>query len=614
MPWRQVATAFLFKFDPDLKGSIEKRSPCPGIENLPRLSSSMFGVLMISIAISNATLILGAHTIFRDLSWEIQHDQKIGLIGPNGAGKSSLLKLIIGEHSPEKGGSVVRAKGVTVGYLPQHPEFDAERTALSLALEGNPRVAEIESELQRVEEKLGTREVYNNVKLLERTLDVQHKLLEEYGILGGMNYASRVRELLRGLGLPESDFEKPIRALSGGQKKLIGLARLMLARPSVLLLDEPDNHLDMPGKAYLEKLIDEYPGAVVIISHDRYILDAVATHIAEIEDGKITTFIGNYTEYIVDKEERLARKEELYQVQQREIGRLEMAIKRYAIWGKVYDNEKFAKKAKTMQKRLDKMDKIEKPVIERRKMDFAINGWRGSNQVLELVDVCKSFLRIQTTPDEERARSLVTSKSKPILSNISFLIRHGERIGLIGANGAGKSVLLRLILGRDQPTDGEIKIGPSVKVGYYAQEHDTLDFNQTLIDAVRLEGNMSETNAVSFLIRYLFSYQQATQRIGSLSGGERSRLQLALLVLSGANFLLLDEPTNNLDIASAEVLENALNDFNGTVLVISHDRYFLDRTVNRIFALENGSIAEYPGGYSEYAAKAAVDSSGAKSG
>ncbi len=247
-----------------------------------------------------------------------------------------------------------------------------------------------------------------------------------------------------------------------------------------------------------------------------------------------------------------------------------------------------------MQKRLDKMDKVEKPVLERRKMDLALNGWRGSNQVLEMENVTKTFSHRQ------------------VLHDINFLIRHGERVGLIGANGAGKSVLLRLILGREQPTCGEIKIGPSVKVGYYAQEHETLDFNQSLIDAVRLGGNMSKSNAVSFLIRYLFSYQQATQRIGSLSGGERSRLQLALLVLSGANFLLLDEPTNNLDIASAEVLENALNDFNGTVLVISHDRYFLDRTVKRIFALENTMITEYIGGYSDYAAKAELHADGQK--
>ena len=401
---------------------------------------------------------------------------------------------------------------------------------------------------------------------------------------------------------------------------MIGLARLLLLRPSVLLLDEPDNHLDMPGKAYLEKLIIDYPGAVAIISHDRYILDAVATHIAEIEDGKITTFTGNYTDYIVDKEEHLARQEELYNVQQREIGRLEAAIKRYAIWGKVYDNEDFARKAKSMQKRLDKMDKIEKPVLERRKMGLALNGWRGSNQVLELEGVSKSFLPhpASTTAGFDASEKITRStQSTPlgarnILNNITFLIRHGERVGLIGANGAGKSVLLRLILGREEPTDGEIKIGPSVKVGYYAQEHETLDFEQTVIDAVRLAGNMSEANAVSFLIRYLFTYQQATQKIGSLSGGERSRLQLALLVLSGANFLLLDEPTNNLDIASAEVLENALEEFNGTVLVISHDRYFLDRTVDRIFELKEAAITEYIGGYSDYAAQAGVRLNGGK--
>jgi len=380
------------------------------------------------------------------------------------------------------------------------------------------------------------------------------------------------------------------------------------------LLDESDNHLDMPGKAYLEKLINDYPGAVVIISHDRYILDAIATHIAEIEDGKITTFSGNYTEYIIDKEERLARQEELYQIQQREIGRLEMAVKRYKLWTQF--NDKFASRMHAMEARIERIEKIERPTLERRKMGLALNGWRGSNQVLEMEDVSKSFLphHASASLPLRGLRSAKTKNERTILNNINFLIRHGERVGLIGANGTGKSVLLRLILGREQPTHGEIKIGPSVKVGYYAQEHETLDFNQTLIDAVRLAGNMSESNAVSFLIRYLFTYQQATQRIGSLSGGERSRLQLALLILSGANFLLLDEPTNNLDIPSTEVLENALDDFNGTVLVISHDRYFLDRTVSRIFALENATITEYIGGYSDYAARAGVNANGQKAG
>jgi ATP-binding cassette, subfamily F, member 3 len=537
------------------------------------------GEPMISISLSNLTLILGAKVLFRDLFWEIQHDQKIGLVGPNGAGKSSLFKLITGEYSAEPGGSIARARGVTVGYLPQQPEFDPTALAFQLALDGNPRVAVLEQKLSAIETRLGDPAVYEDEKALTRTLEAHEKTLAEYESLGGASYPDHVRELLCGLGLPETDFTKPIGVLSGGQKKLIGLARLMLVRPDVLLLDEPDNHLDLPGKAYLERLIQEYPGAVVLVSHDRYLLDAVVTNIAEIEDGTLTTFPGNYTEYILDKQERMARAEELYQIQQRSIARMEMALKRYQLWVQVSDT--FASRVRSMQTRLEKVRHLDRPVLERRKMGLELNGWRGSNQVLELLDVRKSYAR-------------------PVLTGIRFLIRHGERVGLIGANGAGKSVLLRLILGMEVPDAGEIKIGPSVKVGYYAQEHENLDLEMTLIDTVRRAGTMSESNAVAFLLRYLFSYKQAGEKVCTLSGGERSRLQLALLVLSGANFLLLDEPTNNLDIASAEVLETALTDFVGTVLVISHDRYFLDRTVDRILALEAGRVREFIGGYSDY--------------
>ena len=539
---------------------------------------------MISISISNATLILGAKALFRKLSWEIQHDQRIGLIGANGAGKSSLLKLIIDEYSPEPGGGVIRARGITVGYLPQQPELEMSQTALEAALDGNPRFAQIFAELELVESRLGLPSVYENTQILERTLAAQEKLLEEYASFGGDGYPSRVRGLLLGLGLPEGDLNKPLSVLSGGQKKLVGLTRLLLLSPSVLLLDEPDNHLDLPGKAYLERLIRDYPGSVVIVSHDRYLLDAVVTHIAEIEDGKISTFAGDYSSYILDKEERLARQEELFHVQQREIGRLEASIKRLALWGKIYDNEKFTARAKSMQIRLDKMDKMDKPITERRRMDLKLSGWRGSNKVLELAGLEKSF------------------GNRHILGGVDETLWHGERVGLIGPNGAGKSVLLRLILGKEVPDAGEIRIGPSVKVGYYAQEHETLDFNQTLIDVVRYAGNMSESRAVAFLLGYIFTYQQCQQKIGELSGGERSRLQLALLVLSGANFLLLDEPTNNLDIASAEVLENSLSEFVGTVLVISHDRYFLDRTVDRILTIEDGQLVGHLGGYSDYLA------------
>jgi len=537
---------------------------------------------MISISLANTTLVLGAKTIFSNLTWEIQHDQKIGLVGPNGAGKSSLLKLITGEYIPEPGGAVSRLKGVTVGYLPQQPEFNPSALAFQLTLAGNPRVAELEKALLEIESRLGDPSVYGDKKVLSQSLELHERTLDEYESIGGVSYPERVRQLLCGLGLPEADFEKPIGVLSGGQKKLIGLARLLLVRPDVLLLDEPDNHLDLPGKAFLEKLIIDYPGAVVLVSHDRYILDAVVTQITEIENGRLVTFSGNYTEYILDKQERLARAEELYQIQQRSIARMEMALKRYQLWVQVSD--KFASRVHNMEARLEHIKPRERPSAERRKMGLELNGWRGSNQVLELVDVYKSYAR-------------------PVLTGVSLLIRHGERVGLIGPNGAGKSVLLRLILNTEVQDSGEIKIGPSIKVGYYAQEHETLDLNMTMIDSVRGAGNLSESSAVAFLLRYLFTYRQAGVRIRTLSGGERSRLQLALLVLSGANFLLLDEPTNNLDIASAEVLENALDDFVGTVLVISHDRYFLDRTVNRILSLENGQVKGYIGGYSDYIEK-----------
>jgi ATP-binding cassette subfamily F protein 3 len=536
---------------------------------------------MISLSLSNLTLILGSRTIFRDLYWEIQHDQRIGLIGPNGAGKSSLFKIIIGEYTPEPGGAVVRAKGVTIGYLPQQPELDLQQTAFETALAGNPRVAELASELAKIEASFNDPQVYNNPRALAQAIERQQRSLDEYASYGGENYPERVRTMLRGLGLPQREHSKPIRALSGGQKKLVGLARLLLAQPSLLLLDEPDNHLDLPGKAYLEQLVRDYPGAVVIVSHDRYLLDAVVTHITEIEDGKLTVFSGDYSSYIVDKEARLARQEELFQIQQRAIARMEMALKRYLKWVQVSD--KFASRVHAMEARLERVDRLDRPTLERRKMGLELNGWRGSTKVLELTGIEKSF------------------GSSTVLKDIQLLIQHGERVGLIGANGAGKSVLLRLILGTEQPTSGEIYLGPSVKMGYYAQEHETLNFDQNLIDTVRRASPLSEHNAVAFLLRYLFTYPQMTQKVGLLSGGERSRLQLALLVLSGANFLLLDEPTNNLDIVSAEVLENALEDFVGTVLVISHDRYFLDRTVQRIVELKRGRLTEYIGGYSDYA-------------
>jgi ATP-binding cassette subfamily F protein 3 len=466
--------------------------------------------------------------------------------------------------------------------------MDSDETAYELALRGDDRINVLKHELERIETRMGEPDVYNHPQRLAALLDEQQKTLEEYMDLGGDAYPTLVRATLKKLGLPDSSIDTSVRLLSGGQKKLAYLAGLLMASPEVLLMDEPDNHLDIDGKIALERLIASYTGVVIIVSHDRYLLDAVVTHIADLDAGSLILFRGDYSSYMVNKGERLARQEELYNVQQHEIKRLEAAIKRYSIWAKVYDNEKFANRARAIQGRLDRMEKVDRPDIGKRKVGFKFDGWRGSTKVLEMQDVHKAFGENQ------------------LLKDIQLTIRHGERIGLIGPNGTGKTMLFKLIIGIERPDSGEIIVGPNVKIGYYSQESETLDKNQSLLEAVRQAGEMSETAAVAFLMRFLYSYEQVHQPIGHLSGGERSRLQLALMMLSGANFLLLDEPTNNLDISSIEVLENALADLNGTLFVISHDRYFLDRSVGRIIEIVDGRLRDYVGGYSDYALTTAV--------
>ena len=539
---------------------------------------------MLAVNLTDLKLDLFARHILTRVDWEIHDDRCAGLIGANGAGKSSLLKLLAGELQPD-GGSITRAKGLTIGYLQQDPALDPGRTALEEALSASTELHALEKDLLTLEHKLSDPAIYGNAKALERTLETQQRLLERYEELGGLNYEKRVRDTLRGLGLDEADFNNKVANLSGGQKKLVGLAKLLITQPRLLLLDEPDNHLDLNGKAFLERTINDYHGAVVIVSHDRYLLDHVVDEIAELETGRITTWPGTYSEYAFEKDMRLARQQQLYDVQQREIGRLQAAAKQLLMWGRQYDNEKFIKRGKAILGRIEKFDKIDRPVLDPRRMDLQINGWRGSNKVLEVTDLAKVF---EPAPGY-------------LFDRLNLLIRHGERVGLVGPNGAGKSVLLKIILGEVPIDHGEIVVGPSISIGYYAQQHETLDPDQTLIDLIRHAKECSEGAAVAFLLKFLFTYEQCRQPIGDLSGGERSRLQLALLMLSGANFLLLDEPTNNLDIASAEVLEDALQNFEGTVLCVSHDRYFLDRMANRVLELDNGRVTDYVGGYSDYA-------------
>lgn len=541
---------------------------------------------MLILRLDNVTFSHPGGLMLENLSWAVPDTAKVGLVGPNGAGKSTVLKLLAGHLAPENG-FVVGAKGGAVGYLPQEVSLDPAKTILAEALTASPKLAAIEAELQQVETSLSDPAVYRDEATLARTLDRQGRLLTAYEEAGGLSYENTVKATLRRLGFSESDFTLPTNVLSGGQKKLLALAKLAVNRPAVLLLDEPDNHLDLAGKVYLEKFIRTYPGAVIIVSHDRYLLDEVAESIVELVGGKFDFYPGNYSAYVTEKELRRLRQAQLYAAQQKEIARLEAAIARFELWASLVVDERHIKQARNKRRQIERMDKVDQP-LEQKSLDLRrLNGWRGSDKVLEIVDLVKAF------------------DDNLVLAGVRLQLWHGERVGLIGPNGAGKSVLFRCITGEEAPTAGVIKIGPSVKMGVYTQEHQSLVYEKNLVEMVRQVKAMYEDEAVAFLGKFLFPYQQAkNQTVGSLSGGERSRLQIALLMLQQPNFLLLDEPTNNLDIQAAEALEQALDEFNGTVLVISHDRYFLDKVVDRVVELDpnQGALVEYLGGYTDYLA------------
>lgn len=539
---------------------------------------------MIVLRLDNVNFSHPGGLVLENLVWAIQDTDKVGLVGPNGAGKSTILKLLAGQLAAE-GGFVSAAKGATMGYLPQEVNLDPAKTVLAEALTALPYLAVIEAELQQIEVALSDPAVYRDEVALTQVLDRQRHLLTVYEEAGGLSYENTVKATLRRLGFAESDFTLSTTVLSGGQKKLLALTKLVINRPTVLLLDEPDNHLDLAGKVYLEKFIRAYPGAVVIVSHDRYLLDEVATSMVELAGGKLDFYAGNYSAYITEKELRRLRQAQLYAAQQKEIARLEAAIARFELWASLVVDERHIKQARNKRRQIERMDKVDKP-LEQKGLDLRrLGGWRGSDKVLEIMDLVKAF------------------GDDLVLAGVNLQLWHGERVGVIGPNGAGKSVLFRCITGEAAPTTGIVKVGPGVKMGVYTQEHQGLVYRKGLIETVREVKPMYEDEAVAFLGKFLFSYQQAKeQTVGSLSGGERSRLQIALLMLQQPNFLLLDEPTNNLDIQAAEALEQALDEFNGTVLVISHDRYFLDKVVDRIVELDpnRGTLTEYLGGYTDY--------------
>jgi ATP-binding cassette, subfamily F, member 3 len=551
---------------------------------------------MIVADINNLVRSFGGRTIFAGLSWTIQDREKIGLVGPNGVGKSTLLRTLAGLE-PADGGAVTLRRGARVAYLPQEYAGEPGRAVMDELLAAREDLAAIEARAAELEQRMGDPAVAGDMAALEQVLTEHERLMAQLDALGGATVRGRAEGLLRDLGLDEEQWGKPMGLLSGGQRKMVGLARCLLAEPDLLLLDEPDNHLDMERKTLLEEVIREFDGAVVIISHDRYLLDETVSLIVELEPlgtsantkgARIQRWEGNYSAYVTQKELALLKQQADYVAQQKEIAALEAAVARFKLWASIVINERHIKQARNKQRQIDRMEKVERPVLERRRMALQFRPQaRGGAKAFELRRLDKAF------------------GENVILMDAVATIMNGERIGIVGPNGAGKSVLLRLVLGQLEPDGGEVWVGPSIQPGYYAQQHETLDMAQTPIEALREVRPMYEGEAVAKLGRFLIPYAACSQPIARLSGGEKSRVQLARLMLTGANCLLLDEPTNNLDIPSAEVLEQALEEFAGTVVVVSHDRYFLDRVADRIFEVRDGELRVYEGGYSYYAERRA---------
>lgn len=537
----------------------------------------------------------GDRTIFSGLSWAVPDGARIGLIGANGTGKSTLLRTIAGVEPPD-GGTVSRARGVRVAYLEQEQAPRADRTVLEELLAARPDLTAIEEGLSGIARRLADPAAAADLPLLGAILAEQEDLLHRFEQAGGPRLRNRAEGLLRDLGLPRAQWDRPQATLSGGERKLVGLAACLITDPDLLLLDEPDNHLDLRHKQVLEDVLGRFAGALIIVSHDRYLLDDTVDQIAELEPGatrgagaRLRIWEGNYSAYVTQKEIALRRQQQDYASQQKEIARLEEAVKRFELWARMVVDERHIKQARNKQRQIDRMDKVERPVLERRRMALAFKPrLRGGAIAIDL-----------------RGVSLAID-GRPILHEIAATVQNGERIGIVGPNGAGKTVLLGLIHGERTPDTGTVWVGPSIELGRYAQHHETLDPRWTAVAAIRDARPMTEGEAVAKLLKFLIPYAAAQNPIGTLSGGEKSRVQLARLMLTGANCLLLDEPTNNLDIASAEVLEASLDEFPGTVIVVSHDRYFLDRIVDRIFAIEDGRLRVIEGGYSAYAAAGAA--------
>lgn len=530
------------------------------------------------LSCNNISKSFGTDVIIKSCSFNIEDHEKAAIVGINGAGKSTLLKIITGIE-PADTGLVTLAKDKTLGYLAQQQNLGSDNTIYDELLSVKQYILDMEKELRSIEKRMNTADGDELENLMKKYSDLNHRFEME----NGYAYKSEITGVLKGLGFSEEDFTLNVNTLSGGQKTRVALGRLLLAKPDIILLDEPTNHLDMESIRWLENYLLNYNGAVLIVAHDRYFLDKIVSKIIELDNGVATVFSGNYTDYAAKKAILRNMKLKEYLNQQREIKHQEDVITKL----KQFNREKSIKRAESREKMLDKIEIVDKPLELNDKMNIKLEPNVVSGyDVLTISGLSKSFDDIT------------------LFDNIDIEIKRGERVALIGNNGTGKTTILKLINGIIEPDSGSIYLGAKVNIGYYDQEHHVLDPDKTIFDEIRdAYPDLNNTQIRNTLAAFLFTNEDVFKYIRDLSGGEKGRVSLAKLMLSNANFLILDEPTNHLDIVSKEILENALNNYTGTVLFVSHDRYFINAAATRIIELSNKTVVNYIGNYDYYLEK-----------
>lgn len=530
------------------------------------------------LACHNIKKAFGEEVIVSGGSFHIEDHEKAALVGPNGAGKTTLLKMIVGEIQAD-GGNVLLTRGKTMGYLAQHQDMNNDRTIYQEVRTAKADILDMERQIREIEQEMK----HLSGERLEERMNTYQRLTAAFERENGYACESEITGVLKGLGFTEEEFAKPVATLSGGQKTRVSLGKLLLIKPDILLLDEPTNHLDLNSISWLETYLLNYPGAVLIVSHDRYFLNRVVTKVVEIELGKLTTFMGNYTDYAKKKEMlREARMKE-YLNQQQEIKHQEAVIEKL----RSFNREKSIKRAESREKMLDKMTPVEKPMELHTDMHLTLEpSCVSGNDVLIVEHLSKAF------------------PPQILFENISFEIKRGEHVAIIGDNGTGKTTILKILNQVLKADSGSFRLGSNVKIGYYDQEHHVLHMEKTIFQEISDDyPNLNNTQIRKVLAAFLFTGDDVFKLIGDLSGGERGRVSLAKLMLSEANFLILDEPTNHLDITSKEILEHALNNYTGTVLYVSHDRYFINQTATRILELTGQTLVNYIGNYDYYLEK-----------